>query len=105
MLFNVLSPFAVNGAFVGIDATSFKDAAKRFVTLQRNLDINKLILADRFNNAMKADIAYTIKDGNVVAGISLTPTIYSRTPYPAFATNPNIPTGYGILGLVVANAG
>ena len=25
---------------------------------------------------MSADIAYTIRDGNVVAGISLTPTIY-----------------------------
>ena len=64
MLFNVLSPLAV-----GIDANTFSDAAKRFVEMQRNLDITRIILADRFNNAMRADVAYTVRDGNVVAGI------------------------------------
>tara|TARA_B100001121_G_C18700175_1_gene627157 strand:+ start:11741 stop:12220 length:480 start_codon:yes stop_codon:yes gene_type:complete len=98
MLFNVLSPLAV-----GIDANTFSDAAKRFVEMQRNLDITRIILADRFNNAMRADVAYTIRDGNVVAGISLMPTIYPRTPYPAVVTtNPNMPypVGAGLVGTV-----
>ena len=98
MLFNVLSPLAV-----GIDANTFSDAAKRFVEMQRNLDITRIILADRFNNAMRADVAYTIRDGNVVAGISLMPTIYPRGPYPAVATtSPNMayPVGAGLVGAV-----
>ena len=41
--FNIISPFAYT-----IDADSFADAAKRFVTLQRRLDITKLILATLF---------------------------------------------------------
>ena len=90
MLFNVLSPLAV-----GIDADTFSDAAKRFVTMQRNLDITRIILADRFNNAMRADVAYTVRDGNVVAGISLTPTIYPS--YPAVATtSPSMPYPVGV---------
>ena len=98
MLFNVLSPLAV-----GIDANTFSDAAKRFVEMQRNLDITRIILADRFHNAMRADVAYTVRDGNVVAGISLMPTIYPRTPYPAVVTNnPGMPypVGAGLVGAV-----
>ena len=98
MLFNVLSPLAV-----GIDANTFSDAAKRFVEMQRNLDITRIILADRFNNAMRADVGYTVRDGNVVAGISLMPTIYPRTPYPAVVTNnPGMPypVGAGLVGAV-----
>lgn len=91
MLFNVLSPFAVP-----IDANTFSDAAKRFVEMQRNLDITRIILADRYKNAMRADIAYTMRDGNVVAGISLTPTIYPRTPYPVGP----YPVGAGVVGAV-----
>lgn len=94
MLFNVLSPLAV-----GIDANTFSDAAKRFVEMQRNLDITRIILADRFNNAMRADVAYTVRDGNVVAGISLTPTIYPS--YPAVATtSPTMPYPVGVGGVV-----
>ena len=98
MLFNVLSPLAV-----GIDANTFSDAAKRFVEMQRNLDITRIILADRFNNAMRADVAYTVRNGNVVAGISLMPTIYPRGPYPAVATtSPHMPypVGAGLVGTV-----
>ena len=58
MLFNVLSPFAYT-----IDADTFAVAAKDFVERQRNLDITRIILADRFNNAMRADVAYTVRDG------------------------------------------
>ena len=59
-LFNVLSPFAVS-----IDADKFSSAAKKFVEMQRSLDITRLILADRFNNTMKADVVYTKnKDDN-----------------------------------------
>ena len=50
MIFNVLSPLAVS-----IDANTFSDAAKRFVEMQRNLDITRLILADRFKNTMRAE--------------------------------------------------
>ena len=78
--FNILSPLAV-----GIDADTFSEAAKRFVTMQRNLDITKIILADRFKNTMKADVAYTFRNDNVVAGISLTPTIYPSSVYPAMS--------------------
>lgn len=98
MLFNVLSPLAV-----GIDANTFSDAAKRFVEMQRNLDITRIILADRFNNAMRADVAYRVRDGNVVAGISLTPTVYPTMPYPAVATtSPYMPypVGAGLVGSV-----
>jgi hypothetical protein len=63
--------------------------------MQRNLDITRIILADRFNNAMRANVAYTVRDGNVVAGISLTPTIYPS--YPAVATtSPTMPYPVGI---------
>jgi hypothetical protein len=96
MLFNVLSPLAV-----GIDANTFSDAAKRFVEMQRNLDITRIILADRFNNAMRADVAYTMRDGNVVAGISLTPTIYPRTPYPV---GPGL-VSPGLIGPAISNPG
>ena len=71
--------------------------------MQRNLDITRIILADRFNNAMRADVAYTVRDGNVVAGISLMPTIYPRGLYPAVATtSPNMgyPVGAGLVGAV-----
>jgi hypothetical protein len=103
MLFNVLSPLAV-----GIDANTFSDAAKRFVEMQRNLDITRIILADRFNNAMRADVAYRVRDGNVVAGINLTPTIYptmpyQTMPYPAVATtSPYMPypVGAGVVDSV-----
>lgn len=96
MLYNVLSPLVV-----GIDADTFSEAAKKFVTMQRNLDITRLILADRFNNAMRADVAYRVKDGNVVAGISIMPTVYpsANMAYPAVATtSPTMP--YPAVGMV-----
>ena len=97
MLFNVLSPLAV------ILMQILFQMPQRFVEMQRNLDITRIILADRFNNAMRADVAYTVRDGNVVAGISLMPTIYPRTPYPAVVTNnPGMPypVGAGLVGTV-----
>lgn len=85
MLFQVLSPFTMS-----VNADSFKDAIKQVVVNQRNLDITRLIMADRFNNRMHADIAYTLKDGKYVAGISLTPTTFTNIynmMTPAVVTN------------------
>ena len=76
MLFDVLSPFAYT-----IDADTFAVAAKDFVQRQRNLDITRIILADRFKNTYRADIAYKYDNGNIVAGISLAPTVYPTYPY------------------------
>lgn len=59
-----------------IDAESFTEAAKRFVELQRNLDITNLILADRFDKAWGANIAYSMRGNDIVAGITLSPTDY-----------------------------
>ena len=75
MIFNVLSPVVTT-----VDADTFASAAKKFVTMQRSLDITKLIMADRFKNAVRADVVYTVKDGEVVAGISLSPTKYPVYP-------------------------
>lgn len=99
--FNVLSPFAYT-----IDAESFADAAKRFVSLQRRLDITKLILADRFKT-MKADIAYTQRNGEWVAGINLSPTVYPSYPgYPAVVTtNPNTPYPVGVASTMLSPLG
>ena len=96
MVFHVLSPYAVS-----IDADTFSAAAKRFVELQRNLDITRLILADSSKNTMSADIAYTVRDGNVVAGISLRPTIYPNMPYSVnpYGVNP-YGVGPGLVGAV-----
>ena len=101
MLYNVLSPYAVS-----IDANTFSEAAKNFVKMQRNLDITRIILADRFKNTMRADIGYSIRDGDLIAGISLTPTIYPRTPYPAVVTNSRtMPYPVGVAGMGVAGIG
>lgn len=65
-----------------IDAESFTEAAKRFVELQRNLDITNLILADRFGKAWGANITYNIRDNDMVAGITLFPKDYQEiSPY------------------------
>ena len=93
MFFNVLSPFAF-----GLEAETFAEAAKNFVVMQRNLDITRLILADRFKNTMRADIAYTVKGDDVVAGISLMPTIYPT--YPS-VVSPGVGVGVGGLGVGV----
>ena len=78
--YNVLYPFAAT-----IDSDTFDNAIKNFVTMHRNLNITRLIMADRFKNTMRADIAYRIKDNDLYAGISVTPTVY-----PSFRpTSPN----------------
>lgn len=85
MIFNVLSPVALT-----IDADSFKDAAKKFVVMQKNLDITRLILADRFNSRMQANVVYTLEDGNYKAKIGLFPTTLTSLPaVGVVSNNPN----------------
>ena len=96
MLFNVLSPFAYT-----IDADTFAVAAKDFVERQRNLDITRIILADRFKNTMRADIAYKYDNGNIVAGISLAPTVYPTYPYGVGVS----PVGVGVSPMGVSSVG
>jgi hypothetical protein len=92
MIFNVLSPFALT-----IDADSFKDAAKKFVVMQKNLDITRLILADRFNSKMQANVVYTLDNGNYKAKIGLFPTTLSSLPaVGVVSNNPN--AAYPVVG-------
>jgi hypothetical protein len=92
MIFNVLSPIAFT-----IDAESFKDAAKKFVVMQKNLDITRLILADRFNSRMQANVVYTLDNGNYKAKIGLFPTTLTSLPaVGVVSNNPN--TAYPVIG-------
>lgn len=95
MLFNILSPVL---PIQPIDADTFSEAAKKFVEMKKNLDITRLILSDRFKNTMRADIAYNIRDNDLVAGISLRPSIYPSMPYNVnpHVVNPHVVNPYGL---------
>jgi hypothetical protein len=95
MIFNVLSPIALT-----IDAESFKDAAKKFVVMQKNLDITKLILADRFNSRMQANVVYTLDNGNYKAKIGLFPTTLSSVGFVSNDPNAQYPVvGSPLIGV------
>ncbi len=68
MAYQILYPFPMM-----IDAESFKDAAKKFVKMNHNLNIANLVIADRMNHLRRVNIKRFIKDGRSKVGLSIFP--------------------------------
>ena len=68
MAFQILYPFPMT-----IDADSFKDAAKKFVKMNHNLNIANLIMADRLNHLRKVNIRRFVQGGKHKASLTILP--------------------------------
>jgi hypothetical protein len=67
MFYQVLSPFSY-----GIDASCFNEAIKNVIKLNKEININELIITDRVRN-MKATMRYYKHDGRNKVGINVYP--------------------------------
>lgn len=70
MSFNIVYPISMT-----IDADSFKDAVKKYIKLNYDMNIQSLIITDQYRY-MKANLKYSNNSGSNRVGISLYPTVW-----------------------------
>jgi hypothetical protein len=66
-IYQIVSPFTAT-----IYGDSFKEAVKRYIKLNRNININHMIVSDQ-NSHMRANIRYFNQDGRNKVGINMYP--------------------------------
>ena len=72
-----------------INADSFKEAIKQYVKINRNMNINQMILTDRMNH-INADLNYYRKNNVDKVGINMYPISPNYNIYPNFMGPVNV---------------
>lgn len=72
--YQVISPVVM-----AIDGNTFKDAVKRFVKLNYNLNLSNIIITDQSRH-MRANFNYFRQDGRNRVGINMYPIAYPFIP-------------------------